>query len=68
MPVFPGTAMPGPGRRSEQGHEHVPESPVGARYRHAHGDALSWSARDFEDYWDLARAMPFPDLGPGEIR
>lgn len=49
-------------------HERAAESSVGARYRQAHSDATSWAAHDYEVYWDLARAVPFPDLGPGETR
>ncbi|MCC3777839.1 hypothetical protein [Streptomyces sp. UNOB3_S3] len=69
MPTFPGTAVPGPAvPRVEQDHERAVESPAGARYRQTHGDAKSWPAHDYEVYWDLARAMSFPDLGPGEAR
>ncbi|MFF4410162.1 hypothetical protein [Streptomyces sp. NPDC001404] len=48
--------------------EHTEESLAGAHYRHAHGDTAIWPAHDFEVYWDLARAVPFPDLGPGQTR
>lgn len=68
MPVFPGTAMSGPIPHPEQELESPAESPVGAHYRKAHGDATTWPAHDFEVYYDLARAVPFPDLGPGQIQ
>ncbi|WP_338932773.1 hypothetical protein WEB32_30610 [Streptomyces netropsis] len=68
MPVFSGTAMSGPAAHPDQKHEIPAESPVGARYRTAHGDATTWPAHDFEVYYDLARAVPFPDLGPGQTQ
>ncbi|ARZ66732.1 hypothetical protein ABZ502_02280 [Streptomyces abikoensis] len=68
MPAFPGTAMSVPATNAEQNRDSTTESPAGARYRQAHGDAMSWAAHDYEVYYDLARAMPFPDLGPGETR
>ncbi|WP_414167203.1 hypothetical protein ACMATS_06225 [Streptoverticillium reticulum] len=68
MPVFPGTAMSGTVPHVEQEHERAAEAPDGARYRHAHGDTAIWPAHDFEVYWDLARAVPFPDRGPGQTR
>ncbi|MEU7164149.1 hypothetical protein AB0A70_05820 [Streptomyces morookaense] len=68
MPVFPGTAMSGPAPHPDQKLESPTESPVGACYRKAHGDATAWPAHDFEVYYDLARAVPFPDLGPGQTQ
>ncbi|MEU5425573.1 hypothetical protein AB0H73_08180 [Streptomyces olivoreticuli] len=68
MPAFPGTAMSGPAPQVEQNHEYAAESPVGTRYRRTHGDTANWPAHDFEVYYDLARAVPFPDSGPGQTR
>ncbi|MFI0743269.1 hypothetical protein ACH4PU_35130 [Streptomyces sp. NPDC021100] len=67
MPDSPGTAVSGHVMpRPEQDHDRSAESPAGARYRRAHGDAASWPSHDYEVYWDLARAVPLPDRGPGE--
>ncbi|MEU2868635.1 hypothetical protein ABZ769_05440 [Streptomyces olivoreticuli] len=68
MPAFPGTAVSGSAFHAEQSPEHATESPTGAGYRRTHGDTNNWAAHDYEVYWDLARAVPLPDLGPGETR
>lgn len=68
MPVFPGTAMSGPAPQVQEKYEIPAESPIGARYRQDRGDTADWPADDFEVYWDLARVVPVPDLGPGQTR
>ncbi|MCC3771720.1 hypothetical protein [Streptomyces sp. UNOC14_S4] len=60
--------MSGPALPIVRNRETAPESPTGARYRQAHGDVTSWGAHDYDVYWELARAVPFPDSGPEETR
>ncbi|RLU80166.1 hypothetical protein CTZ27_35550 [Streptomyces griseocarneus] len=65
MIVCPGTAMPSfVARRSGQESPPRAEAPAGARYRAAHGDVSAWTEDMLEVYYDLARALPFPDTGP----
>ncbi len=53
---------------SEQQRQPDDESADAERFRTEHGDARNWSSRDFEDYWDLARAMPAADRSPESTR
>lgn len=68
MPAFPSTAMSGLVPHPQPVREDPAEPSAGSRFRQTHGDATNWPAHDFEVYYDLARAMLFPDRGPGQTR
>ncbi|PHQ50543.1 hypothetical protein BLA24_17145 [Streptomyces cinnamoneus] len=65
MPVFPGTAMPGPAprltlqqrlRASVKPLVDPPEDSPGAAFVAAHGDPATWSGETCDAYLDLVHA------------